>query len=83
MNAELSIRIKEQAELRTIQSLTSVMKQREIAEMRKVRGRRDKWGEVGNELDNISPIYQITSLYDCLIGCVQVSCTRMKDIDDI
>ena len=50
---ELGSRTGYLVELSTNKSLTSVMKQRDIAEMRKGQGRRDEWGEVGNYLDNI------------------------------
>ena len=33
-------------------------------------GRRDGWSEVGNELGNMSPVYQLTSFCACLIGFV-------------
>ena len=73
MKAELGIRIRGQAELRTCESLTSCMKQRDIAEMRKDQGRRDKWGEIGNNMDSISLVYQI--MYFCyhLIGSTRVA----------
>ena len=43
----------EQAELRTIEYLTSRMRQIDITEMREYQGQRYVWGEVGRELDNI------------------------------
>ena len=33
------------------------------------------WGEVGNKIDNISPIYQLIPFYDHLFGSVQVART--------
>ena len=51
--------------------------------MRNCQEIRDEWGEVGNELDNISPIYQLTYFCVGLIGSVQVSCTHRKDIGEI
>ena len=53
MNVELGSRTGYLVELRTNKSLTSGMKQKDIAEMRKGPGRRDEWGEVRNDLDNI------------------------------
>ena len=38
--------------------------------MRKGQGSRDEWGEVGNELENISPVYQLISFCDFLFGSV-------------
>ena len=83
MNMELESSTRQQAELNTIKSITSAMKQRQIAEMRQVQGRRDEWGDVGNELDKISPVYQLTYLCDCLIGSVQFYCTHKKEIYEI
>ena len=60
MNVDLGIRTRYQAELRTIKYLTSSMKKREISEMKKGQGRRDEWDKVGNELDTISSLYQLT-----------------------
>ena len=57
---DLGSRTREKAELSTIESLTSGTKQREISEMRKGQGRRDEWDKVGNELDTISSLYQLT-----------------------
>ena len=71
------------SELRNIKYQTSGMKQREIADISKGKGGRDEWGEVGNELNHISLIYQLIPFCDRLIGSVQVSCTHSKDIDDI
>ena len=61
MNVDLGIRTRYQAELRTIKYLTSSMKKREISEMKKGQGRRDEWVEVGNDMDNISPVYKLKS----------------------
>ena len=49
------------------------MRQRKITKTRKGQGRRDGRGEVGNYLDKISPVYQLTYFGDNLIGSVQVS----------
>ena len=51
--------------------------------MRKVQVGRDEWGEVRNDLDNISPVYQLISFCYCLIGSVQVSFTHRKDIPNL
>ena len=51
--------------------------------MSKGQGIRDEWGKVGNNMYNISPIYQITSFFDHLIGSMQVTCTHRKDIDKL
>ena len=51
--------------------------------MRKGQGRRDEWGEVGNHLDNISPVYQLTSFCDRLIIFLRVDCTYRKNIDKL
>ena len=59
------------------------MKHKEIAEMRKGQVIRDESGELGNELDNVSPVYQLTSLSYTFIGSVLVSCTHSKVMDDI
>ena len=31
---------------------------------------RDEWGEIVNYMDDISPVYKLTSLCDCLVGFV-------------
>ena len=66
-----------------INYLTSGMKYREIAEMRRGQVRKDEWGEVGNELDNMSPVYQLTSFCDHLVCSMKFDCTQMKNIDEI
>ena len=55
----------------------------DIAGMSKVQLRRGEWGEVGNELDNISPVYQLTLFYYYLIGSIQVSFTHRNDINEL
>ena len=59
------------------------MNQKELTETRKGQGIREKWGKLGNDLDNISPAYQLTSFCVRLIGSMQVSCTHRKDIDKL
>ena len=51
--------------------------------MSKVQGRSDGWSAVGNELDNISPVYQLTYFCECLVGSIQVACTNRKYIYEI
>ena len=51
--------------------------------MRNDQGRRDEWGEVGNELDNISPIYQLIPFCAYFIGSMRVACTHRKEIDEL
>ena len=94
MNVDIGIRMREQEELMTIKSLTFGMRQRDIAETRKVQGRCNRWVDVGRNMDNISPVYNLTSFCDrlifsvlsfCdrLIGSVQVSCTYRKYINEL
>ena len=54
-----------------------------MVEMRKGQVIRDEWGEVGNELENISPVYQLAYFCDRLIGYVWVDCTHSEDIDKL
>ena len=51
--------------------------------MKKGQEIRDQSGEAGNELDNIPPVYELTSFCGCYISSLWVSCTHRKDIDDL
>ena len=83
MNVEIGDTTRNQAELRNIKYLTPSMTQRDIVEMSEVIGIKDEWGEVGNELDNILPIYQLTFFCDHLLSSMQFSCTHRKDVDEL
>ena len=80
---ELGVRMRDQSELMSIKYLTSGTRQRKIAEMMNGQGKWDGWGEVGHELDNILPVYHLTSLCDRLICYVRVACTYRKDVDEL
>jgi hypothetical protein len=77
-------RSREQAEMRTIRSLSSGISKRQLAglKQKEVDSRAVLWGEVETVLDQVSPILNERTFCNRLIGAVKVATTYRQDVDD-
>ena len=80
---QMGIRNQEEAEMRMIRTLTSGMKKSEIAEMHRqhAESRTVMWGQVEEELDKLSPVYNHWTFCKQLISAVNIATVYHDDVD--
>jgi hypothetical protein len=74
---------REQAEMRTIQSLTSGIPKWRLAKLRQQKANIEHWGQIENELSKISSTLEPRTFCKRLIEAVNVVSTCRDDIDEV